>query len=167
MSKGPGAIETRVADLLAATRDRALSIDDIADHAFALEGATASRAQRLSATRAAHRVLKRTRDLDERGRKLIGQAHARTKAACGQDSASEAYQALLRGDADFIAGCKLRDQAQRVGRFNRIIRGDRPGWLKVETDFWCAELVKGRLLFHPPDVPVRVWAVSINRDGIV
>jgi hypothetical protein len=42
MSRGPGAIEARIADLLAETRDRALSIDDIADHAFALACASPS-----------------------------------------------------------------------------------------------------------------------------
>ena len=167
MSRGPGAIETRIADLLAATRDRALSIGDITDHAFRLKGGRASRAQRLSATRAAHRVVRRTRGLHERGWKLIDQAHARTEVACGQDSTSDAYQAHLEGDADFIAGLKLKDQAKRIGVFNRIVRADRPGWQKLEADFWCAETVKGRLYFHPPDVPVRVWAVSISRDGIV
>lgn len=167
MSKGAGTIERRIADLLAETRDRALSIDDISDHAFDLAGVAPTRAQRLSATRAAHRVLKRTRDLYERGRKLIDRAHARTKVACGQDDNSDAYEARLKADADFIAGGKLVDQARRIGLFHRHLRADRPGWLKVETDFWCAETVKRRLYFRPPDVPVRVWAVSINRDGIV
>jgi hypothetical protein len=106
MSKGAGTIERRIADLLAATRDRALSIDDIADHAFDLVGVAPTRSQRLSATWAAHRVLKRTRDSFERGSNLIGQAHTRTKAACGQDSDSDTYQALLMADADFIAGLK-------------------------------------------------------------
>jgi hypothetical protein len=52
MSKGPGTVEKRIAELFAATRDRALSIADIADHAFELVGRPASREQRLSATRA-------------------------------------------------------------------------------------------------------------------
>jgi hypothetical protein len=165
MSKGPGAIERRIADLLAATRDWALSIDDITDYAFDLAGGAPTRAQRLSATRAAHRVLRRTRDCHERGWKLIDQAHARTKVACGQDSNRDTYRALLEADADFIAGLKLTDQARRIGVFYRHVRADR--LLRSDTDFWCAETVKGRLYFHPPDVPVRVWAVSITRDGIV
>jgi hypothetical protein len=166
MSKGAGIIERRIADLLAATRDRALSIDDITDHAFELAGVAATRAQRLSATRAAHRVLKRTRDLDDRGRRLIKQAHERTEAACGPNSNSDAYQAHLKADCDFVEGRKLIDQADRVGRFSRIVRGDKPGWLKFEDDFWCAEIIKRRLYFHPPDVPIRVWAVSISARGI-
>jgi hypothetical protein len=52
MSKGPGAIESRIAELFAATRDRDLTVTEIADRAFELDGATATRAQRLSATRA-------------------------------------------------------------------------------------------------------------------
>ena len=51
MSRGPGSIEKRIADLLALTRDRVLDIDAITDHAFGLAGAKATRAQRLSATR--------------------------------------------------------------------------------------------------------------------
>jgi hypothetical protein len=167
MSKGAGIVERRIADLLAATRDRALSIDDITDHAFVLAGTAPTRAQRLSATRAAHRVLKRTHDIYDHGRRLIDQAHARTKAACGAVSNSDAYQANLQADSDFIRGRELQDQADRVGTFARFVRADKPGRIRIETDFWCAETIKGRLYFHPPDVPVRVWAVSINRDGIV
>jgi hypothetical protein len=40
MSKGAGIVERRIAELFAATRDRALSIDDIVDNAYALNGAT-------------------------------------------------------------------------------------------------------------------------------
>jgi hypothetical protein len=64
MSRGAGQIEQRIGDLFAATRDRALSITDITNHGFELGGAPASRAQRLSATRAAHRLLRRVRDVD-------------------------------------------------------------------------------------------------------
>jgi hypothetical protein len=167
MSKGAGIVERRIADLLAATRDRALSIDEIVDNAYALNGAKPTRAQRLSATRAAHRVLKRTRDIHDRARKLIDQAHARTKATCGPDTDTKAYQAHLEADRDFIEGRKLIDQADRVGLFSRIVRvEDQPGRLKCENDFWIAETVKRRLYFHPPDVPVRVWAVKIGPGGI-
>jgi hypothetical protein len=85
MSRGPGSIEKRIADLLALTRDRVLDIDAITDHAFGLAGAKATRAQRLSATRAAHRVLRRVRENSERSDKLLSRAHANTKAALGRD----------------------------------------------------------------------------------
>jgi hypothetical protein len=38
MSKGPGSIEKRIVELFAATRDRPLSIADIADHASGWQG---------------------------------------------------------------------------------------------------------------------------------
>lgn len=77
MSRGPGSIEKRIADLLALTRDRVLDIDAITDHAFGLAGA--------KATRAAHRVLRRVRENSERSDKLLSRAHANTKAALGRD----------------------------------------------------------------------------------
>jgi hypothetical protein len=60
MSRGPGVVEARIAALFVATRNRALSVEDIARHAYNLDGAP-SRAQRSSATRAAHRILRRRR----------------------------------------------------------------------------------------------------------
>src|SRR3979490_606265 len=85
MSKGPGAIETRIADLFAATRDHALTIDVVTDHAFKLRGRSPSRAQRISATRAAHRLLRRVREIDQHANKLCKIAHANTKAALGRE----------------------------------------------------------------------------------
>ena len=36
-----------------------------------------------------------------------------------------------------------------------------------ESEFWRATAdKKGTLYFHPPDVPVRVWAVKIDRSGV-
>src|SRR3981189_674518 len=121
MSKGAGIVERCIADLLAATRDRALSIDDITDHAFELAGIAATRAQRLSATRAAHRVLKRTRDAYDRGDRLIRQAHARPKEVSGPDTNKKDYQAHLQADRDFIESKRLYDLVDRVGRFTRIV----------------------------------------------
>jgi hypothetical protein len=62
MSAGPGSIERRIADLFAATRDRAFSVDVVTDHAFDLKGKAPTRAQRISATRAAHLLLRRWRE---------------------------------------------------------------------------------------------------------
>jgi hypothetical protein len=81
MSKGPGTIESRIADLFAATRDRALSVAEIAGHAFDMGGGTPTRAQRLSATRAAHRLLKRIREAAKRRVELHAQAHREAEAA--------------------------------------------------------------------------------------
>jgi hypothetical protein len=59
MSKGPDRIEAAITELFKGTKDRASSISDITRHGFGLNGAEPTRAQRLSATRAAHRILKR------------------------------------------------------------------------------------------------------------
>ena len=38
--------------------------------------------------------------------------------------------------------------------------------MRAEFDFWQTTTLKGRLYFHPPDVPVEVWAVRIDRHGV-
>jgi hypothetical protein len=75
VSKGPGGIENRIAELFAATRDRGLTFAEIADHAFALKGRPASRAQRLSATRAGHRVIRRMTEARPKARPFYAAAH--------------------------------------------------------------------------------------------
>jgi hypothetical protein len=140
MSRGPGSIEKRIADLFAATRDRALTIDDITRAAFELSVITTpTRAQRLSATRAAHRLLRRVRD-----------DHTR-----------------MRQSTDEAESAKLYDKCERVGIWTRFIRIEgKRGSFRGETDHWCATSVRGRLYFHPPDVPARIWAVSLGPGGI-
>src|SRR3954447_21202830 len=60
MSRGPGQIEQRILDLLSITKDDDLTVGDLCTRAFQLRrGAIPSRAQRLSATRAAHRIINR------------------------------------------------------------------------------------------------------------
>ena len=170
MSKGAGIVERRIADLLAATRDRALSIDEIVDNAYALSGAKPTRAQRLSATRAAHRLLHRVRETYASARQLIQKAHTATEAALGREEMSgvydKEYNDRFKKDPAYIESNKLYDWAKKIGTFSRIVKGDRPGFLKVETDHWIAETVNRRLYFHPPDVPARVWAVSMSQGGI-
>jgi hypothetical protein len=95
MSRGPGVIEKRIADLLAATRNRALSVDEITDHAFTLAGATPTRSQRLSATRATHRLLRRVQQIEERVDKLRKQAHDNTAAALGRNNYDREYRTRL------------------------------------------------------------------------
>jgi hypothetical protein len=173
MSKGAGTIERRIADLLAATRDRALSIDDITAHAFALAGAPPTRAQRLSATRATHRLLRRVREADARVDELFQQAHANTKAALGREKRVDGknldreYWDGFHADPAYHEGTKLHDYCDHIGRWIRVVPvEDEPGRIRVEDDFWCVITLKGRLCLHPPDVPVQVWAVSIGPGGI-
>ena len=170
MSHGPGIIERRIADLFAQTRHRSLAIDTITDHAFELNGKPPTRAQRLSATRAAHRLLRRVRGMHERGRGLVDEAHANVEATLGRgrdhSGRDEEYQALLDQQPAIKTAEALFAAANRIGRWHRCLRDERPGWMKLETDIWCATTIKKRLWFHPPDVPVQVWAVTIDRTGM-
>lgn len=168
MSRGAGTVERRIAELFAATRDRALSIDEIAGHAFDLGGQPPTRAQRLSATRAAHRLLRRVREAVECARKLINTAHANTKAVLGRERQRKdsEYDAIFGADPARTEGLRLYDFADRVGRWCRFLRAERRGYIKNETDYWCTTTINGRLWFHPPDVPKQVWAVTIDAGGV-
>jgi hypothetical protein len=96
MSKGAGQIESRIVELFAATPDRALSVADIADHAFALGGRTATRAQRLSETTAAHRLLRRIKESRGRASQLIDEAHRGEGKADCQDYGGTSCLSPLR-----------------------------------------------------------------------
>jgi hypothetical protein len=166
MSKGPGGIEVRIADLFAATRDRALSIDEVTDHAFALKGRRPTRAQRVSATRAAHRLLRRVREAQARSDEIVKRCHANTKAALGERASNDdEYQKRLRSDPLWAEGERLLEYYWRIGAWLRLVRSG-PGRIKMEIDHWCATTLKGRLYFHPPDVPMQVWAVRIDASGV-
>ena len=172
MSKGPGTIESRIADLFAATRDRALSIDEITDNAYQLGGARPTRAQRLSATRAAHRALRRVRELDECRDKLRAEATANTEATLGRTwhgdplNPDREYFDRLEADPAYRRAEKLAKEVDRIGVWVRIVRAGR-GRLRGERDFWCTATIKGRLFFYPPDAPLQVWAVSIQPAGVI
>ncbi len=160
MSLGPGLIEARIADLFAATRNRALSIDEITNNAYQLGGARPTRAQRLSATRAAHRLLRRVRELRERAHKLTTEAHASTDAALGRerrDGLDREHDERLGSLRAYQKAEELSDEAYRIGVW----------FCASGPDFWCTATIKGRLFFHPPDVPMMVWAVSIQPAGVI
>ena len=142
MSRGPGQIERRIAGLFAASLvdddalddesmlrallegpkgTRAFSVADICDHAFALGGAPTSRAQRLSATRAAHRLLRRVRDADAKSRDLVRQAHQNTEAALGRESAGTGETIGRLEDGRALVGLRLalppvQEHLSREGR---------------------------------------------------
>ena len=83
MGKGPAAIESRIADLFAATRDRALSVGEIADHAFQLGGKPATR---RSASRRHGRGIGCCGGcaiIDEQANELFYKAHDNVRAAVG------------------------------------------------------------------------------------
>jgi hypothetical protein len=170
MSRGPGSIEKRIADLFALTRDRALSIGEITDCAFALAGTRPTRRQRLSATRATHRLLRRVREAEERAEKLRDQARAKVQAALGRPERNdydEGFQAKLKVNPAWLAAEGLYEFYRRVGVWVRVIPVEgKPGWPHGKIDHWCATTIKGRLYFHLPDVPLQVWAVSLGPGGV-
>jgi hypothetical protein len=149
VSKGAGSIERRIADLLNKS-DRVLSIDDITDHAFKLRGRKATRAQRLSATRAAHRLLRRAKEAEARADELSEQMAAAAIAALGPESDagfSHPHWEHRWHDPRWPQLRALRDFARHI-------------------DMWRTTTKDRRLYFHPIDVPMEVWAVTIDRSGI-
>lgn len=109
MSRGPGNIERRIAELFAATRDSALSIDRIAAHAFDLPcRARPTRAQRLSATRAAHRLLRRVRETWAKHEEIVGRVHDSVQAELGltespspRDNTYEEYEQRIESHPEW------------------------------------------------------------------
>jgi hypothetical protein len=167
---------------LAATRDRALTVAEIADHAFALNGRPAARAQRLSATRAAHRVIRRMKEARAEARPFYAAAHREAEAAvgpqpqcpkfprtfAGHNAAFEAarkawvtadarYNAALKATEPYQRGEKIWSYAEQFGTWARCIRVDEDH-SRAEYEYWRATADKrGTLHFYPPDVPVQVW----------
>jgi hypothetical protein len=125
MSKGPGAIERRIADLFAATRDRALSIDDVTAAAFRLRGKTPTRAQRLSATRAAHRLLRRVREANALHSDIVGQAHDAAGAKLGSESHDD-YWREVEGHPRWAEGEQLWKFVERIGVWSNRERHTSP-----------------------------------------
>jgi hypothetical protein len=169
MSKGRGQVESRIAELFAATRDRALTVAEIADNAYGLGGRRATRAQRLSATRAGHRLLRRIEDADKSASKYFAAARLEANAAAGERPAApdtrrasydawkvamEAYAAASAPWEAAFKASKFRQRAEALRAYARRLGG------------WQATTVKGGLYFHPPDVPIEVWAVRIDRSGV-
>jgi hypothetical protein len=194
MSKGPGGVEARIAELLAATRDRALTVAEIANHAFALNGRPATRAQRLSATRAAHRLIRRMKDTVKLRWQLIDEAHREAEAAGAEKptapkfpkrtssyaawaafeaarkayrAADERYSAALHATEPWRRAEKLRAYVDQFGSWMRFIFMGDDRW-RGEREYWRATADKrGTHYFHPPDAPIRVWDVAIQPAGVI
>jgi hypothetical protein len=130
MSKGPGAVEARIAELLAATRDRGLPVAELADHAFALKGRPASRAQRLSATRAGHRLIRRTKDTVKLRSRLVDEAHAEAEAAGAERPTPPKFPRTFAGyNAAFEAARKAWAAAD--ARYEAALKATEP-WRRAE-----------------------------------
>jgi hypothetical protein len=62
---------------------------------------------------------------------------------------------------------KLHAVVDRFGSWIRTIPVGRDT-SRVEMEFWPATADKsGTLWFHPPDVPIRVWAITIQPAGVI
>jgi hypothetical protein len=160
MSRGPGTIERRIADLSAATRDRGLDIETIARHAFNLRPEQApTRVQRLSATRAAHRVVRRQHEMHARANKLRAQAFEAVTAKLGRGRGpypDQEYDDRLHAEPAWKAAKALDGEMRRIGVRGLLWRGDRPGHFIAETVHWRVITLKRRLSFYPADVPAEV-----------
>jgi hypothetical protein len=171
MSRGPGQIEQRIGELFAATKDGAFSVAELCEVAFRLNGATPSRAQRLSATRAGHRIVSRGSRVGDRCAALLKQVLAETREILGLKSGDSSLDGALfaRGMLDKAFVEAVKRAPSEVAR--------RKAWLAVERErtrfggasfkWRTTETVDRRLWFHPADYPVRVWAVAIQPDGVV
>ena len=174
MSKGLGRLERAIGELFKSTKDRALSVADVCDHCFALAGAAPTRAQRLSATRAAHRILQRF-------------AAAREKVDAAFKRALQEAESVLgrppRGRGPGVVYFNYGERGIAVDKEFLAVMSTRPSWpayqearpaLRREYERfggrhgeWRATASKDRrLYFHPTDYPVRVWAVAIEPAGV-
>jgi DnaJ-like protein len=181
MSRGHGKVERRVGELFATTKDRALSVGDLARHAFTLgPDAAPDRKQRLSTTRAAHRLLQRAAAAVEAVEIALDRVIAETAAKLGREPGGRGEHYYSAGrhfvavDSAFAEAMKsapswpAREQAwQAMDRERKRFDGvlvttptGRGGWRTTETE-------GRRLWFHPADFPVRVWAVAIRPEGVV
>jgi hypothetical protein len=173
MSHGPGAVERKIGDLFASVRYHAIGVDEIAARAFDLpKGAKPTRAERNSAIRAAHRLIRRLAEMEARASKFVGKAWRRVDEALPKtDTNDDARSDMMRATREWRQAERLRHELDRIGSLTRFFRkpGDRDR-LYAERETWRATLIgKGRaarLLFHLPDVPVQVFAVTIDRNGV-
>jgi len=179
MSKGSGRVERRIGELFAGTQDRALSITDIAAYAFELaDGIAPNRKQRLSATRAAHRLFRRAAEVNDAFDSAFSQVLAETTAKLGRPPGGRgramdyivsaggryvgvdaAFRDAMQTAPSAPAWHSARNAWQRErGRSEGLFR--RGGWRATETK-------ERRLWFHPADYPVRLWAVAIRPEGVM
>lgn len=179
MSKGPGAIERRIADLFVKTRDRALSVEDIAKHAFKLKRRIPSRVHRLSATRAAHRLLRRIHEAQEKVEVAFRAAMAETEQTLGRppgnrDCLWQIGERLIGADKRFAEAMEAAPSwpayvaAYPVMRRVEDLASRRDGERTLRMGPWReTPTADRRLWFHPRNYPARVWAVSIQPAGVI
>jgi hypothetical protein len=173
-------------------RDRAIDADEIADRVYRLDGAKPTRAMRNAAIRAAHRLIRRLGEMEKKADKLRDEAWRRVDAVLPKietprnwrrptmettrllEAATANHRerlALMKATPQWPKAELLFDELQRIGKKTRFFHkdGDRDS-LYAEDETWRATLIgkgrKARLMFHLPDVPVEVFAVTIDRNGV-
>jgi hypothetical protein len=167
MSKGAGKIERAIRDLFIRSElwrdgdpglDRSYTVTELCREIFGCN--TPTRAQRVSALRAARSAMRRARKAQDRKNKLSEQAHEAAYAKHGQPP-----------DRSYLSG-KGFEHFKLVETF----LNQHPAWLAAqritETDtalvFWHAtEMPDRTVVFHHYSRPARVWAVDITPAGIV
>jgi hypothetical protein len=83
----------------------------------------------------------------------------------GGEGGDKEYGDRLDSHPGYVEGRRLFDFYERIGVWSRWHKVD-PNHVQAETDFWETTTLRGRLYFHPPDVPVEVWAVTIDCAGV-
>jgi hypothetical protein len=112
--------------------------------------------------------------MDEERARVLREAEQRVRAALGREidttpAERGEHRALLTADPAWRKAQRLFKAVWRIGLKNRWRReGDQ--LFSINTEYWRATTIgKGRgakLWFHAPDVPVQVWAVTIDRSGV-
>jgi hypothetical protein len=172
MSHGPGAVERKITELFASSHDRAIDADELVATAFGFgKDDKPTRAMRNSALRAAHRIIRRLAEIDEQGDELVREAWRAIDAVLPETETNyaERHQAF-EVTPQWQAARRLREEIQRIGSRIRIFRKPNDRGFYGEFETWRATLIgKGRgarLMFHMPDVPVELYAVKIDRNGV-
>jgi hypothetical protein len=146
MSRGSGRVERRIVELFAATKDRALSVGDLAAHAFELaDGVLPDRKQRLSATSAAHRLIERATAVNAAQDTAMERMIAEATAQLGRPPIGHANT--------FSVDDEFRDAMHASPNYLVWARAgmDRYGApMDLHSGGWCTSTgPDGRLWFHP------------------
>jgi hypothetical protein len=165
MSKGAGKIERAIRDLFLrsgdrweeGSADRSYTVTELCCEVFGCDKPT--RAQRVSALRAAHAALRRARRAQERKNKLSSEAQEAAYAKYGQPPKrwnSSAAWKHYRLVSEFL------EQHPAYLASRRITEAE------TELFHWHAtEMPDRSVVFHHFMRPARVWALDITPAGIV
>jgi hypothetical protein len=106
----------------------------------------------------------------ERRKQLFSKAHREAKAALGRETKGyddSEYNTILKANPACRGAEKLRGFLDQFGRWTRFAKIARDTWRLESEEFWRATAKDRRVYFHRPDVPVSVYAVSIEPAGVI